>query len=85
MLLSEVSKKEVLDAKQAKKLGLPGKADLVIDETTGQIDKLVFPASPLRKKSKEWLIPWKSINKIGPDFVIIDTEFLASTLKMLEK
>ncbi|RSL32809.1 YlmC/YmxH family sporulation protein [Salibacterium salarium] len=78
MLLSEVSKKEVLDAKLARKLGLPGKTDLIIDEKTGQIEKLVFPGSPLQKKSKEWLISWNNITKIGPDFIIIDTTSISS-------
>ncbi|SDH93993.1 YlmC/YmxH family sporulation protein [Alteribacillus bidgolensis] len=79
MRLSEISKKEVLDANTGEKLGMPGSADLVIKKETGRIESLVLPSSPaypFRKRTKEWVIPWENIQRIGEDFVIIDTAHL---------
>ncbi|MFB4162717.1 YlmC/YmxH family sporulation protein [Alteribacillus sp. JSM 102045] len=76
MRLSEISKKEVLDANTGQKLGMPGSADIVIEKETGKVESLVLPSSPaypFRKRTKEWVIPWENIQRIGEDFVIIDT------------
>lgn len=78
MRLSEISKLEVIDRKRGEKLGVPGDVDVIFDEKTGKITSLVFPQSPrfLRKKRKEWMIPWKHINRIGDDCIIIDPTHL---------
>ncbi|WP_026701107.1 YlmC/YmxH family sporulation protein [Salibacterium aidingense] len=78
MLLSEWTRKEIIDGNHAVKLGLPGNPDLVIDEKSGRIKEIIIATSPFRKKSKSWRIPWNSIIKIGDDFVIIDTVKLTS-------
>ncbi|WP_240375362.1 YlmC/YmxH family sporulation protein [Bacillus piscicola] len=75
MRIRDISHKEVIDARAGQKLGAPGAIDLIIDETTGKIEALVLPAAPslpFRKKAKEWVIPWESIQRIGEDFIIID-------------
>ncbi|SDG99563.1 sporulation protein, YlmC/YmxH family [Alteribacillus persepolensis] len=78
MRLNDISKKEVLDAKTGEKLGMPGTADIIIDEDSGKVLSLLLPASasPFRKRRKEWVIPWDNIQRIGEDFVIIDSGYL---------
>ncbi|MFB5660515.1 YlmC/YmxH family sporulation protein [Alteribacillus sp. HJP-4] len=75
MRLSEISRKEVLDVRLGERLGSPGTADLVFDETSGKIEAFIFPAAavPFRKKqAKEWTIPWSDIRRVGEDYIIID-------------
>lgn len=75
MRLSELSGKEIVDVKKAERLGVLGQTDLEINELTGQITALLIPSGKwmgFRKNGKEVRVPWKYIQKIGSDMIIID-------------
>lgn len=77
MRLSELSGKEIVDAKKAERLGVLGQTDLEINDKTGQIQALLIPSLKwfgLRKQGGEIRVPWKHIKKIGNDMIIIDIE-----------
>jgi YlmC/YmxH family sporulation protein len=75
MRLSELSGKEIVNLTDGARLGIIGDTDLVIDEETGEIVKLLIPntrgISILGDRSFVE-IPWDSIKKIGPELVIIE-------------
>lgn len=75
MRLSELSGKEIVDARRAERLGVLGQTDLEINEQTGQIQALLIPTGKwfrFRKDGNEIRVPWKYIKKIGADMIIID-------------
>ena len=75
MRLSELSGKEIVDAKRAERLGVLGQTDLEINEKTGQIEALLIPTLKwfgFRKQGEDVRVPWKHIKKIGNDMIIID-------------
>ncbi|MCM2533412.1 YlmC/YmxH family sporulation protein [Neobacillus pocheonensis] len=75
MRLSELSGKEIVDVKQAARLGVLGQTDLEINEGTGQIQALLIPSLKwfgLKKQGGEIRVPWEHIKKIGTDMIIID-------------
>ncbi|WP_026674234.1 YlmC/YmxH family sporulation protein [Alkalihalobacterium bogoriense] len=77
MRLSEISGKEIIDYQKGQRLGILGQTDLVIDESTGQIEAFVIPTMKwfgLGKKEKEVTVYWNQIIKIGSDMIIIDVE-----------
>ncbi|MFD2443571.1 YlmC/YmxH family sporulation protein [Bacillus sp. CGMCC 1.16607] len=77
MRLSELSGKEIVDAKKAERLGVLGQTDLEINDKTGQIQALLIPSLKwfgLRKQGGEVRVPWKHVKKIGTDMIIIDIE-----------
>ena len=74
MRLSELSGKEIVDAKRAERLGVLGQTDLEISES-GQIMALIIPSVKwfgFRKNGDEIRVPWRHIKKIGTDMIIID-------------
>jgi YlmC/YmxH family sporulation protein len=73
--LSELSGKEIVDARRAERLGVLGQTDLEINEQTGQIQALLIPTGKwfrFRKEGSEIRVPWKYIKKVGTDMIIID-------------
>lgn len=75
MRLSELSGKEIVDVKKAERLGVLGQTDLEIDESSGQIKALLIPSLKwfgFRKQGGEVRVPWRHIQKIGADMIIID-------------
>ncbi|SFL75594.1 YlmC/YmxH family sporulation protein [Salibacterium qingdaonense] len=72
MLLSDISRKEIIDGSHAEKLGMPGRIELDIDENSGRIKELIIPSTPFRKKGGEWKFHWQDILKIGEDVIIIN-------------
>lgn len=44
MRLSELSGKEIIDLDHGERMGMLGGSDLLIDETTGSIESIIFPA-----------------------------------------
>lgn len=75
MKLSELSGKEIVDAKRAERLGVLGQTDLEINEKTGQIEALLIPTLKwfgFRKQGSEVRVPWRHIKKIGNDMIILD-------------
>lgn len=76
MRLSELAQKELVNFNDGQFLGQVGRADLLIDETTGEIKALLlqkrsnlFSFFPEEKFLK---IPWASVKKIGRDMVIVE-------------
>ncbi|SFP09135.1 YlmC/YmxH family sporulation protein [Salibacterium halotolerans] len=72
MLLSDISRKEIIDGNQAEKLGMPGRMELDIDENSGRIREIIISSSPLRRRAGEWRFHWEDILKIGEDVLIMD-------------
>ncbi|OLO40941.1 YlmC/YmxH family sporulation protein [Alkalihalophilus pseudofirmus] len=75
MRLSEISGKEIIDFQKGARLGILGQTDLVIDESTGQIEAFIIPTMKwfgFGKKEKEVKVYWHQIKKIGTDMIIID-------------
>lgn len=73
--LSELSGKEIVDAKKAERLGVLGQTDLEINEKDGQIKALLIPSLKwfgLKRQGGEITVPWQHIKKIGNDMIIID-------------
>jgi YlmC/YmxH family sporulation protein len=73
--LSELSGKEIVDVKQAERLGVLGQTDLEINVSNGQIQALLIPSLKwfgFRKQGGEVRVPWRHIKKIGNDMIIID-------------
>ena len=74
MLFSEFSDKELIDAIRAERMGKIGHTDLEINEQTGEIIAFILPNTKwgfFRSLKTETRIPWESIEKIGPDMVLI--------------
>ncbi|HLO12374.1 MAG TPA: YlmC/YmxH family sporulation protein [Pseudoneobacillus sp.] len=77
MRLSELSGKEIVDAKKAERLGVLGQTDLEINEKSGQIQALLIPSLKwfgFKRQGGEVRVPWKHIKKIGSDMIIIDID-----------
>ncbi|MGP7817456.1 YlmC/YmxH family sporulation protein [Niallia sp. 01092] len=75
MRLSELSGKEIVDVKNAARLGVLGQTDLEINEKDGQIKTLLIPSLKwfgLKRSGSELRVPWSHIKKIGNDMIIID-------------
>lgn len=74
MRLSELARKELVDFEEGNFWGPAGKADLLIDESSGKLIALLLPG-----KSgffgiggrEEITIPWSALVKIGGDTIII--------------
>lgn len=72
--LSDIANKDVIVLSDGRKLGLV--YDLEFDGVTGEILSLIVPSRPkffgLFGKTREYLIPWEEINKIGRDSILIE-------------
>lgn len=74
MRLSDLARKELVDLEEGNFWGPAGRADLLIEEATGEIKALC-----LAGKSgilgygyrEEVTIPWSSVIKVGGDTIII--------------
>ena len=62
--LCELSKKEVINCCDCKKLGYID--DLIIDDCKGCIEALVVP------EGTEYIIPFSCIKRIGPDLILVE-------------
>ncbi|NLY39015.1 MAG: YlmC/YmxH family sporulation protein [Firmicutes bacterium] len=74
MRLSELSRKELVDLQGGQFWGPAGKADLLIDESTGQIKSLVLAGKYGFfgfGATEELFIPWSDVVKVGGDAIII--------------
>lgn len=74
--LNELGGKEIVNLNDGGRLGVIADSDILIDETTGNIEALLVPDTRTQFKffgeKKEITIPWKSIRKIGQDMIIIE-------------
>jgi len=74
--LSRLSRKEIINLHDGARLGYVGDSDLVIDGTSGSIQSIIiFPKGlglQFGKSSRELIIPWESVKKIGEEVLIVD-------------
>lgn len=74
MRLSELARKELVDINEGNFWGPAGKADLLIDESSGAIKSLVLAGSGGFLGfgySEDVVISWSDVVKIGGDAIII--------------
>ncbi len=76
MKLSELMGKEIVNIYNGARLGTIGDSDLVVDGQTGNIDSIILPGKigilNLLKEKGYMEIPWKSVRKIGDEFIIVE-------------
>ena len=74
MRLSELSRKELVDLEEGNFWGAAGRADLLIDESSGEIKALLLAGTEGVfgfGYREEVTIPWSGVKKIGGDTIII--------------
>ncbi len=74
MRLSELARKELVDLDEGNFWGPAGKADLLIEESSGAIKSLVLAGQSGFLGigySDEIIIPWSNIVRVGGDAIII--------------
>ncbi len=76
MRIYDFRQKEVINLSDGARLGYIFDAE--INTETGQIESFIIPGQGkvlgIFGKDNEFIIPWKSIKKIGDDIVLIDTD-----------
>lgn len=77
MRLTEIANKELVDLNEGCFWGPVGRADLLIDESSGEINAIVLTGrggfmglSP----GEDVIIPWSSVIKAGKDVIILDID-----------
>jgi YlmC/YmxH family sporulation protein len=72
--LSRLSRKEIINLHDGARLGYIGDSDLVIDGASGSIQSIIIFPKGLQfgKSSRELIIPWESVKKIGEEVLIVD-------------
>lgn len=77
MRWTELRGKEIIDISSGDRLGTIGDADMVFDEQTGEISAILVPNHSgffgFGGGGKQIQIPWSSIEKIGPEVVIVES------------
>ncbi len=74
MRMKSLSRKEVIDVENGVKLGVLGRADLIIDPESGTIKSLVILNDGIigfGKARKELTIDWEQIQTIGDDTILL--------------
>lgn len=77
MRLSELARKELVDIEEGNFWGPAGRADLLIDENSGEIKALLVAGkgSLLGFGGHEEIsIPWSGVIKVGGDTIIISVK-----------
>lgn len=79
MRLSELGEKEIVNLNNGGRLGILADADMIIDESSGNILSLSIPDRRLTMKlfstERNYMeIPWESIRKIGYDMIIVELD-----------
>ncbi len=76
MRIYDFRQKEVINLADGTRLGYV--FDAVINEETGMVEALIIPRQGkvlgIFGKENEYVIPWKHIQKIGDDIVLVQTE-----------
>lgn len=72
--ISELRNRDVVNVNDGRRLGLIGDLDLDVDK--GIVKAIIIPATGglLGKisRSKDYVIPWEKIVKIGVDTILVD-------------
>ncbi len=78
MRLSQIGGKEIVNLNTGERLGVVAQADLVIDEATGNIVKLLIPEERTQFSlfgERDYIeVPWENVKKIGNDMIIIEQD-----------
>lgn len=77
MKLSEIANKELVDLNEGCFWGPVGRADLLIDELSGEINAMVLTGRGGFmgiSQGEEIVIPWSSVIKAGKDVIILDID-----------
>ena len=78
MRLSQIGGKEIVNLNTGERLGIVAEADLVIDEATGNILRLLIPEGRSQFAlfgDRNFIeVPWENVKKIGNDMIIIEQE-----------
>ena len=75
---SELRYKEVIDIRSGRRLGYVCDAEL--DETEGRLISLIVPGRAklfgILGREDDYVLPWKSIVRMGPDIILTESENL---------
>ena len=75
MKFTQLQCKEVICISDGRRLGFV--ADVLVEIPGGQVNALVVPGQGkmfgLGNPREEFIIPWDTIRKIGPDIILVDT------------
>ncbi|MBC9786029.1 YlmC/YmxH family sporulation protein [Heliobacillus mobilis] len=78
MRLSDLVGKEIVNITSGARLGTVGDSDLIIDETTGEIDAIILPQKGnlvgFWTDREPLIIPWDAVVKIGAEVVIVELD-----------
>ena len=73
---SELRYKEVIDLRSGRRLGYVCDAEL--DDAEGRLTSLIVPGKAklfgLLGREDDYVLPWQSIARIGPDIILIEAE-----------
>ena len=76
MRFAQLQCKEVICVATGQRLGFI--SDVVVEVPCGEVKSIVVPCTckglGLVGKREDYIIPWSSIVRIGPDIVLVDTE-----------
>lgn len=73
MELSRLSRKEIINLHDGARLGFVGDSDLIIDHQTGNIESIIISPKGMKSRmTRELVIPWAAIKKIGDEVLIVD-------------
>lgn len=73
MRFSDLAGKELIDVREGLRLGELGDAELVFEMRTGKVRAIVVaPQGPWWRRSREMVIPWAGVRKIGVDVIVVD-------------
>ncbi|HIZ77347.1 MAG TPA: YlmC/YmxH family sporulation protein [Firmicutes bacterium] len=76
MFLTELAGKMVVNLQDGEVLGDVGDADLLIDETTGEILSILMPVKSTlfnRWFDRSYLtIEWSAVRKVGKEVIVVD-------------
>jgi YlmC/YmxH family sporulation protein len=76
MKLSEIAGKKIINIYDGYMLGMAGEGDFLVNPLSGDIYAIILPrfkrVSAFPSAKKDFSIPWESVRRIGPEFIVID-------------
>ena len=74
MKFTQLQCKEVICVSDGRRLGFV--SDVLVEMPGGQVNALVVPGQGklfgLGSPGEEFIIPWETIRKVGPDIILVD-------------
>lgn len=85
MRLSELVGKEIINIFDGSRLGTIGDSDLIIDPESGSIESIILPQRSnflnLWLDRQNFIVPWKTVKKIGNEVIIVELDQTYSRYK----